>query len=125
MKRISGATVGTFKKTSVDFIRTVLPLTEANQKRSLTERIRAFLRERPTSNAVHLSKKAVVGLFPKTIFAKVLWPSPPKRRPLWITSVLSPIPQLRAIGRLPNPSSNRTQSSRFPVRAEGPEPGKF
>ena len=76
VKRISGATVGTFKKTPVDFIRTVVPVTQADQKRSLTERIQAFLLERPTSNAVYLSKKAVVGLFPKTIFAKVLWQPP-------------------------------------------------
>lgn len=73
VKRISDVTVGTFKKIPVDFIRTIVPITHADLKQSLRERIEAFLREGPTSNAVHLSKKAVVGLFPKTIFAKVLW----------------------------------------------------
>ncbi len=73
VKRIF-ATVGTFKKKMpVDFIRTAVPVTQADQKQSLTECIQAFLLEQPTSNAEHLSTKAVVGLFPKNMFAKVLW----------------------------------------------------
>lgn len=74
VKRISDVTVGAFKKTPVDFIRTVVPITQADRKQSFMERIEAFLRERPTTNAMELSKQAVVGLSPKTIFGKVLWP---------------------------------------------------
>jgi hypothetical protein len=49
VKRISDVTVGTFKEIPVDFIRTVVPVTQADRKQSLMECIEAFLGERPTS----------------------------------------------------------------------------
>lgn len=74
VKRNPDARVGTFsKKMPVDFIRTVVPVARAGYKQSLAERIQAFLRDRSTCRAMYLSKKAVVALFPRVIFAKVLW----------------------------------------------------
>lgn len=70
VKRIF-ATVGGFDGVAVDFIRTVVPVD--GSRRSVAERIRVFLEERPTANAVHLARKGVVGLLPKTVFAQVLW----------------------------------------------------
>ncbi len=65
------ASVGRFDDIAVDFIRTVVPVNRI--KRSVPERIRLFLEEQPTANAMHLSHKAVVGLLPDKVFAKVLW----------------------------------------------------
>lgn len=72
VKRIF-ATVGAFKNVPVDFIRTLVPPSHENRKLSCVERIEAFLRERPTANAIHLSQKAVVGLSPQALFGKILW----------------------------------------------------
>jgi hypothetical protein len=72
VKRIR-ATVGTFDNVPVDFIRTVVPAIKTAGRRSAAERINAFLRDRPTSNARHLAGKAVVGLLPNHLFGRVLW----------------------------------------------------
>jgi hypothetical protein len=80
VKRIY-ADVGAFPHWAVDFIRTVIPARRRTAKQSAIERIRAFLRERTSSNARHLSSKAVIGLLPRRYFATVLWqPSKTERR---------------------------------------------
>lgn len=70
VKRIS-ASVGRFSDVPVDFIRTVVRVDDA--KRTVAQRIKFFLEEQPTANAMHLSKKAVVGLMPNALFERVLW----------------------------------------------------
>ena len=73
VKRI-WANVGSFRNVPVDFVRTVVPKT-ASQESSSLERIREFLRARPTSNAWHLSEKAVIGLLPRELFGATIWPA--------------------------------------------------
>lgn len=66
-----------FGRRRVDFIRTVIPEAIAGGAHgSVIELIRAFLQHRPTANAYHLSKKAVVGLFPDSIIGTIIWPLP-------------------------------------------------
>ena len=72
VKRIN-ATVGRFANIPVDFIRTVIHADDGHANKSVAYRLRSFLEEQPTANARQLSKKAVVGLLPKKLFAKVLW----------------------------------------------------
>jgi len=59
----------------LDFIRSVVParIVDAN-KPNVTNILRRFLGERPTSNSKYLAEKAVVGLLPERIFGKVIWP---------------------------------------------------
>jgi hypothetical protein len=73
VKRIICA-VGQFPRLPVDFIRTVIPMHVESGSACPARIIRAFLRTRPTKNARHLAEKPVVGLYPKRIFAVVLWP---------------------------------------------------
>jgi hypothetical protein len=35
--------------------------------------LRGFLQQKPTANAAHLSKKAVVGLIPEVLFGRIIW----------------------------------------------------
>jgi hypothetical protein len=72
VKRIN-ATVGRFANIPVDFIRTIIPVDGAHANKSVAYRLRSFLEEQPTANARHLSKKTVVGLLPKKLFARILW----------------------------------------------------
>ena len=72
IKRVH-ATVGAFEDVPVDFIRTVIPPRRSQVKQSVADRVRSFLHERPTANALHLSRKAVVGLLPGKLLARVLW----------------------------------------------------
>jgi hypothetical protein len=72
VKRIHG-TVGRFNSVPVDFIRTVIPEQPSGKQRSIEEQIQSFLDTRPTANATHLSKKAVIGLYPSKIFGTTLW----------------------------------------------------
>jgi hypothetical protein len=71
------ADVGRFEDVPVDFIRTVVPPAQGMRGASATERLRAFLTARPTANAKHLSRKAVVMLLPSGQFAKAVWVSGP------------------------------------------------
>jgi hypothetical protein len=68
--------VGKFKNVQIDFIRTVIPAfpESPSSVTSQAEIIRRFLTEKATSNARHLSKKAVVGLVPNEILGTILWP---------------------------------------------------
>lgn len=61
-----------FGNLNVDYIRTVVPAKLARD-RSLTTLIQVFMEKRPTTNARHLAQKAVVGLLPKSIFARRIW----------------------------------------------------
>jgi hypothetical protein len=73
VKRIS-ATVGSFPNASVDFIRTVLPSArQAPGRENSIELLQTFLRNPPTGNALHLSKKGVIGLLPDKLFGMVIW----------------------------------------------------
>ncbi len=66
------ADVGVFKCSKVDFIRTVVPF--AGPIDDPVSTIARFLNEAPTSNALHLSRKAVVGLWPGHLLGAVIWP---------------------------------------------------
>lgn len=70
------ATVGSFPPPSrVDFVRTIVPQSICQTLPTDTVSIlQRFLSEKPTANARHLAQKAVVGLLPDSIFAKVIWP---------------------------------------------------
>ena len=72
VKRVH-ATVGAFEAVPVDFIRTVIRPRPSKAKQSVADRVRSFLHERPTANAIHLSRKAVIGLLPDGLFGHVLW----------------------------------------------------
>lgn len=67
--------VGGFNSIPMDYLRTVVPgATPTTQLESIVVQLQSFLRRRPTSNAFHLSQKAVVGLFPPGLFGRELWP---------------------------------------------------
>jgi hypothetical protein len=68
--------VGSFHQIAVDFLRTVIPIRVVRPRRSSTIRvIQAFLDQRPTDNARHLARKAVIGLIPADLFGVVIWPA--------------------------------------------------
>ena len=74
MKRL-WSDVGRFKNVQIDFIRTLVPVcVENSSSKSEVEIIERFLVERPTSNARHLSQKAVVGLVPEDLLGAIIWP---------------------------------------------------
>jgi hypothetical protein len=74
VKRI-WATIGSFSNVQVDTVRTVVPGSPgAFGQESSVELIQRFLRSQPTKNAVHLAKKAVIGILPEDLFGLVLWP---------------------------------------------------
>jgi hypothetical protein len=64
--------VGGFEHVAVDFVRTVIPSRVRGS--NPLDTIRVFLRERPTPNARHLARKAVIGVFPRRLFTVVIWP---------------------------------------------------
>ena len=67
--------VGKFKNVQIDFIRTLVPVcVENSSSKSEVEIIERFLVETPTSNARHLSQKAVVGLVPEDLLGAIIWP---------------------------------------------------
>jgi hypothetical protein len=72
VKRIWATVEGFPGDMPVDFVRTVVPLIDDQQ--SIARSIQGFLTDGPTANARELSKKAVVGLHPKRLFGKVIWP---------------------------------------------------
>ena len=67
------ADVGSFEKVAVDFIRTIVPIPKAHGIQPL-EVLRSFLMDPPTDNARFLAQKAVIGLLPRCLFGKVIWP---------------------------------------------------
>lgn len=58
----------------VHFLRTVVPPEYVEDSEGIVEALHCFLEETPTSNARHLAKKAVIGLHPKSLFERVIWP---------------------------------------------------
>lgn len=59
----------------IDFIRTVVPERFAQgADHSVSGVLQRFLQRRPTSNARFLTEKAVIGLIPEHLFARVVWP---------------------------------------------------
>lgn len=67
--------VGAFANVPVDFIRTVVPRAAPSRSPHRTvNQLRRFLSHRETSNAAHLATKAVIGLWPISIFEKTIWP---------------------------------------------------
>jgi hypothetical protein len=63
--------VGGFEHVAVDFVRTVIPGVRGFDP---FDTVQIFLRDRPTPNARHLAKKAVIGVFPRRLFRVVIWP---------------------------------------------------
>jgi hypothetical protein len=68
------ANVGSFQDVPVDFIRSVVPMQNAAQQRPVVNMLQVFLIDHPTSNAAHLSRKAVVGLLPAELLGTLIWP---------------------------------------------------
>ena len=67
--------VGAFPNVSIDFIRTVVPKAQPHLKPEVAiQTIQEFLHSKPTSNAWHLSQKAVIGLYPDEVFEEQIWP---------------------------------------------------
>ncbi len=64
-----------FSARMVDIIHTVIPerFVAASRKNSALI-IRSFLRARPTRNGLYVAQKPVIGLEPKPIFGRVIWP---------------------------------------------------
>ena len=74
------ADVGDFPNAQIDFIRTVVPNAQPHLKPDdAIQTVQEFLLLKPTSNACHLSKKAVIGLYPNELFEKRIWPPDPGR----------------------------------------------
>lgn len=72
VKRIT-VDVGHFTNMPVDFVRTLVPDVLGTQFKSVEVLLRRFLETKPTNNAWHLSKKAVVGLLPESLFGEIIW----------------------------------------------------
>ena len=69
------ADVGAFPNVLIDFIRTVVPRSQPYLKPEVAiQTIQEFLYSKPTSNAWHLSQKAVIGLYPDEVFEEQIWP---------------------------------------------------
>ena len=69
--------VVSFDNIAVDFLRTVVPVRiKGPRPTGVITLLRTFLEQAPTANAKHLARKAVVGLFPREIYGKAIWPSP-------------------------------------------------
>ena len=80
VKRIC-ADVGAFPNTPIDFIRTVVPKAQPHLKPdSAIKTVQKFLHDKPTSNACHLSQKAVIGLYPNEVFGEQIWKAPCLKR---------------------------------------------
>ena len=76
LKRIVTDVVS-FDNIAVDFLRTVVPVRiKGPRPTGVMTLLRTFLEQAPTPNAKHLARKAVVGLFPREIYGKTIWPSP-------------------------------------------------
>ena len=74
------ANVGDFSNAQIDYIRTVVPNAQPHLKPdSAIQTVQKFLRRKPTSNAYHLSQKAVIGLYPDEVFGKQIWLAPELR----------------------------------------------
>ena len=72
--------VGDFSNAPIDYIRTVVPNAQPCLKpEEVIQTVQEFLRRKPTANAYHLSKKAVIGLYPDEVFEKQIWPAPELR----------------------------------------------
>jgi hypothetical protein len=73
VKRIT-ANVGNFEHAPIDFVRTLVPVWLCSSREGDAETLlRAFLGQKPTSNAKYLSQKAVIGLTPQTLFGRIIW----------------------------------------------------
>ncbi len=67
--------IASFPKVPIDFIRTTVPGAQPNlEPEAAIQTVREFLRSKQTSNAYHLSLKAVIGLYPNEVFAEQVWP---------------------------------------------------
>lgn len=67
--------VGAFPNAPIDFIRTVVPGAQPHLKPKVAiHTVQEFLDSKPTSNALHLSQKAVIGLYPDEVFGEQIWP---------------------------------------------------
>ena len=74
------ADVGDFPNAQIDYIRTVIPNAQPCLKpEEVIQTVQEFLRRKPTKNALHLSQKAVIGLYPDEVFGKQIWLSPELR----------------------------------------------
>ena len=59
----------------IDFIRTVVPERfDHGAEDPVASVLQRFLERRPTSNARFVAEKAVIGLIPEHLFARVVWP---------------------------------------------------
>jgi len=67
--------VGRFQSVVVDFVRTVVPALTCQTYENPVELIRTFLLHPLTDNARHLAQKAVIGLWPDSVFGDIIWPS--------------------------------------------------
>jgi hypothetical protein len=73
VKRIT-ANVGNFEHAPIDFVRTLVPVWLCGSHEGDAETLlKAFLAQKPTSNAKYLSQKAVVGLTPQALFGRIIW----------------------------------------------------
>ena len=69
------ACVAAFSEMPIDFIRTIVPGAHPQlEPEAAIQTVREFLWSKPTSNADHLSQKAVIGLYPNEVFAEQIWP---------------------------------------------------
>ena len=82
-KRLSRATeeiyacIGAFPVLPIHFMRAVMPETQpCLEAEAAIQAVREFLLNKPTTRAYHLSKKAVIGLYPAEMFGIEIWRSP-------------------------------------------------
>lgn len=71
------ACIGDFPVLPVHFMRAVMPETQpCLEAEAAIQAVQEFLRNKPTTRAYHLSKKAVIGLYPAEMFGIEIWRSP-------------------------------------------------
>ena len=71
------ACIGAFPVLPIQFMRAVMPETQpCLEAEAAIQAVREFLRNKPTTGAYYLSKKAVIGLYPTEMFGIEIWRSP-------------------------------------------------
>lgn len=71
------ACIGAFPVLPIHFMRAVMPETQpCLEVGAASQAVREFLRNKPTKRAYHLSKKAVIGIYPTEMFGIEIWRSP-------------------------------------------------
>ena len=71
------ARIGAFPVLPIHFMRAVMPETQpCLEAEAAIQAVREFLLNKPTTRACHLSKKAVIGLYPAEMFGIEIWQSP-------------------------------------------------